>query len=46
MRVVERAGLALDVDEPGDLRAAWAAGPGAHTRRALEEIGFASREVS
>jgi 2-phospho-L-lactate guanylyltransferase len=46
VRVVVRAGLALDVDEPRDLRAAWDTGPGPRTRLVLEEMGFATREVS
>ena len=41
--VVERPGLALDVDTPDDLAAAYAHGVGAATRRALEELDLASR---
>jgi 2-phospho-L-lactate guanylyltransferase len=42
-RVVERPGLALDVDTPEDLATAWAQGVGAATRRALEDMGVAAR---
>jgi 2-phospho-L-lactate guanylyltransferase len=41
--VVERPGLALDVDSPEDLAAAFAYGVGATTRRALEELDLANR---
>jgi 2-phospho-L-lactate guanylyltransferase len=43
MRVVERPGLALDVDVPDDLAAAWRATVGPATRRALEEMDVATR---
>jgi 2-phospho-L-lactate guanylyltransferase len=43
IRVVERAGLAIDVDTPDDLAAAWIHGVGAATRRALEELDVAAR---
>ena len=42
-RVVERPGLALDVDRPEDLAAAWDHGVGAATRRALEGMGLPGR---
>jgi 2-phospho-L-lactate/phosphoenolpyruvate guanylyltransferase len=41
--VVERPGLALDVDTPEDLAAAFAYGVGATTRRALEDLDLANR---
>ena len=41
--IVERPGLALDVDTPDDLAAAWAHGVGPATRRSLEEMGIATR---
>jgi 2-phospho-L-lactate/phosphoenolpyruvate guanylyltransferase len=43
MRVVERPGLALDVDVPDDLAAAWKTTVGPATRRALEEMDVAAR---
>lgn len=43
VRVVEHAGLGLDVDAPEDLRRAWDVGPRPHTRRALEEMRFRER---
>jgi len=43
VRVIDRPGLALDVDTPDDLAAAWAHGVGPATRRALEEMGVAAR---
>jgi 2-phospho-L-lactate/phosphoenolpyruvate guanylyltransferase len=43
MRVVERPGLALDVDVSDDLAAAWRAAVGPATRRALEEMDVATR---
>ncbi len=42
-QVVERPGLALDVDTPDGLAAAWAYGVGAATRRVLEDMGVATR---
>jgi 2-phospho-L-lactate guanylyltransferase len=42
-RVVERPGLALDVDTPADLAAAWAGTVGPATRRAFEEMDLGSR---
>jgi 2-phospho-L-lactate/phosphoenolpyruvate guanylyltransferase len=46
LRLVRRRGLALDVDEPPDLRAAIQLGTGAHTRAILESIGIAERSVA
>lgn len=43
IRVVERPGLAIDVDTPDDLAAAWTHGVGPATRRALEELDVAAR---
>ena len=43
LSVVERPGLAADVDTPAGLAAAWALGVGTHTRRALEEMDLAAR---
>jgi 2-phospho-L-lactate guanylyltransferase len=43
MRVVERPGLAIDVDTPDDLAAAWAHGVGDNTRAALDEMNLAAR---
>lgn len=43
VRVVERPGLALDVDTPEAVAAAWALGTGPATRRALEEMGLPER---
>jgi 2-phospho-L-lactate/phosphoenolpyruvate guanylyltransferase len=42
-RLVTRPGLALDVDTPQDLDAAWGAPLGDATRRVLEELGFPTR---
>lgn len=42
-RIVELPGLALDVDVPDDLAAAWRAAVGPATRRALEEMDVAAR---
>jgi 2-phospho-L-lactate/phosphoenolpyruvate guanylyltransferase len=41
--VIERPGLALDVDTPDDLAAAFAHGVGAATRRTLEDLDIANR---
>lgn len=46
LRLVRRPGLALDVDEPHDLRAATEQGSGAHTRAILERIGVAQRSIA
>jgi 2-phospho-L-lactate guanylyltransferase len=43
MRVVERPGLAIDVDTPADLAAAWTHGIGGNTRAALEQLDLATR---
>ena len=43
LSVVERPGLAIDVDTPDDLAAAWSHGVGSHTRKALEAMDVASR---
>lgn len=43
LRIVERAGLAIDIDTPHDLAAAWAHGAGRHTRAALDAMGVAAR---
>ena len=43
IRLVERPGLALDVDVPDDLAAAWKTTVGPATRRALEEMDVAAR---
>lgn len=42
-RLVARPGLALDLDTPQDLDAAWDAPLGVVTRAALEELGFPTR---
>jgi 2-phospho-L-lactate/phosphoenolpyruvate guanylyltransferase len=42
-RIVELPGLALDVDVPDDLAAAWKSAVGPATRRALEEMDVAAR---
>lgn len=41
--VVARPGLAIDVDTPDDLAAAWEHGVGAATHKAFDELGLASR---
>jgi 2-phospho-L-lactate/phosphoenolpyruvate guanylyltransferase len=46
IRLVHRPGLALDVDEPHDLRAANEQGPGPHTRAILERMGVAERSIA
>ncbi len=43
MRVVDRPGLALDVDTRDDLAAAWKHGGGPTTRRVMEEMDVAAR---
>lgn len=42
-RLVARAGLALDVDTPADLAAAWDSPVGPATRAALRDLGFPER---
>lgn len=42
-RIVSRPGLALDVDTPADLEAAWTADLGPATREALTQLGFPTR---
>lgn len=42
-RLVVRPGLALDVDTPDDLEAAWNAAIGPATRAALTQLGFPNR---
>lgn len=43
LRIVERPGLAIDVDTPDDLVAAWEHGVGTNTRAALEAMNVAAR---
>lgn len=42
-RLVARPGLALDIDTPSDLEAAWTAALGPATRAVLGELGFPNR---